>query len=59
MMAYSNTCFAQFFYRVNPDKSMDSICGHCFEASDPAFDKESLRAWEVAHCCARWMKRSA
>jgi hypothetical protein len=57
-MAY-HSCFAQFFYRINPDKTMDSICGYCFVASEPAADREQLRPWEIAHCCSRQMPRSA
>jgi hypothetical protein len=58
-MAHSNSCFAQFFYRVNPDKTMDSICGYCFEASAPSADREQLRSWETTHCCSLRLQRSA
>jgi hypothetical protein len=58
-MASTNTCFAQFFYRVNPDKTIDAICGYCFTASDPTLNQASLREWETAHCCSDWLKQTA
>jgi hypothetical protein len=50
-VAATNLYFAQFFYRVNPNKSIESICGVCFLASPAADDKTGLKAWESAHRC--------
>ena len=50
-MAQMNTCFAQFFYRVNDDKTVEAICGFCFAASHPAIQHADLREWEKAHIC--------
>ncbi len=55
----STVGFAQFFYRVNPDKTMDAICGHCFSASEPGSDKSTLKTWEATHHCAHWLKQTA
>ncbi len=50
-MAQMNTCFAQFFYRLNDDRTVEAICGFCFAASDPAMQHADLREWEKAHIC--------
>jgi hypothetical protein len=51
--------FAQFFYRVNEDKSRDAICATCFSESGQVVKEEDLRTWETAHRCSGWMKKSA
>jgi hypothetical protein len=53
MLAAQSTCFAPYFYRVHPDRKVDSVCTRCFEASSAAdnFNFESLRGWESAHHC--------
>jgi hypothetical protein len=51
MSAIQSTCFAPYFYRVNPDKTIDSICSHCFKSSPAASGPGDLRAWESAHHC--------
>jgi hypothetical protein len=58
-MAKPNVFFAQFFYRVHPDKTIDAICGFCFTASEPAANQAGLRVWEIAHRCSTWMKKTA
>ena len=50
-MVPRNSCFAQFFYRVNSNKTIEAICGFCFVASQPAVGQAELRAWENAHVC--------
>jgi hypothetical protein len=55
----STACFAQFFYRVNPNKTIEAICGHCFSSSESSTDKGALQTWETAHRCAHWLKQSA
>jgi hypothetical protein len=59
MTSTPTTCFAQFFYRVNPDKSMDAVCGCCFASSEPTRENEDLRAWQAAHHCAHLLRKSA
>jgi hypothetical protein len=51
-MAQMNPCFAQFFYRVNEDKTVEAICGFCFAGSNPAVNQAELREWEKAHLCS-------
>jgi hypothetical protein len=51
MLATQSTCFAPYFYRVNPDKTLDSVCTRCFEASSAASHPSMLREWESAHHC--------
>jgi hypothetical protein len=57
-VAEVNVSFAQFFYRVNPDKTVDSICGFCFLASAPANNQADLRAWESTHVCRVWVEQA-
>jgi hypothetical protein len=47
-----NLFFAQFFYRVNSNKSVESICGDCFLASPASEETAKLQAWEHAHRCS-------
>jgi hypothetical protein len=56
-MARKTASFAQFFYRVNPDSTIESICGFCFEASVAMLDKAKLRLWEASHQCAGYGNR--
>ena len=58
-MTRTSEAFAQFFYRVNADKSIDAICGYCFTESGPSVKKEELQSWETAHRCSDWMRESA
>jgi hypothetical protein len=58
-MARPSASFAQFFYRVNPDKTIEAICGLCFMGSDPVTNQAGLKSWELAHHCSEWMKQSA
>ena len=51
-MAQMNSCFAQFFYRVNGDQTVEAICGFCFVASRPALNQAELREWEQEHVCS-------
>jgi len=50
-MAQMNPCFAQFFYRVNEDKTVEAICGFCFAGSHPVVEPGAMREWEKAHVC--------
>ena len=50
-MSQMNSCFAQFFYRVNSDRTWEAICGFCFVASHPAANQAELRKWEKTHVC--------
>ena len=59
MTPITTACFAQFFYRVNSDKTVDAICGYCFEASDPCESKNALYTWETAHRCQHRLARTA
>jgi hypothetical protein len=52
MMAKTGAFFAQFFYRVNRDMTIESICGFCFMASAATVDPAQLQVWETAHLCA-------
>jgi hypothetical protein len=52
MLATQSTCFAPYFYRVNVDKTVDSVCTRCFAASKAAQSPTFLRKWESAHHCA-------
>jgi hypothetical protein len=51
-MARKTASFAQFFYRVNPDSTIESICGFCFAASAAMLDRAKLQLWEANHHCA-------
>ena len=53
IMDQKGVSFAQFFYRVNPDKTIESICGFCFMASASSDSQTNLRAWESAHRCLK------
>ena len=45
----------QFFYRINADKTIDSICGACFLTVATGKSEAELHAQEAAHDC--WKKR--
>ena len=51
--------FTQFFYRVNPDKTIDAICAHCFLASTSGSSQADLQAWQTVHRCANLLKQTA
>jgi hypothetical protein len=51
-VSQKKTCFAQFFYRVNDNKTLEAICSVCFLGSDPALHQSGLLDWEKAHVCA-------
>ncbi len=53
IMNQKGVSFAQFFYRVNPDKTIESICGFCFMASAASDSQTNLRAWELTHRCLK------
>ena len=50
-MAKTSVSFAQFFYRVNPDSTIDAICGYCFLTVATANTRTELRLFESAHQC--------
>jgi hypothetical protein len=43
--------FHRFFYRVNPDKTIDSICAFCYMTAATAYSQAELYARERAHRC--------
>ena len=43
--------FRQFFHRINPDLSMDSICGFCLLTAATAPNETALRTIESSHQC--------
>ena len=53
-----NIYFSQFFHRRNPDATIDSICGVCFETIATAVDRAALEMEELTHYCpgARFSK---
>jgi hypothetical protein len=50
-MAKTSVSFAQFFYRVNPDSTIDAICGYCFLTVATANTRTELRLLESDHHC--------
>jgi hypothetical protein len=50
-MAKTGVSFAQFFHRVNPDTTIDAICGYCFLTVATANTRTELRLLESAHHC--------
>jgi hypothetical protein len=50
-MAKTSVSFAQFFYRVNPDCTIDAICGYCFLTVATANTRTELQSLESAHHC--------
>jgi hypothetical protein len=50
-MAKTGLSFAQFFYRVNPDNTIDAICGYCFLTVATANTRTQLRSLQSAHHC--------
>jgi hypothetical protein len=51
LTAKKDVSFAQFFYRVNPNRTIDSICGFCFLTVATDENKAALRTSELTHCC--------
>jgi hypothetical protein len=51
MTGEKRASFAQFFYRINPDKTTDSICGFCFLTAATARNRAELQALEATHNC--------
>jgi hypothetical protein len=59
IMHQKGVSFAQFFYRVNPDNTIESICGFCFMASAASDSQSNLQAWESAHRCLERQQKIA
>jgi len=51
MSAARDVSFAQYYYRVNPDNTIDSICGDCFVTAATADNTDDLHAKESVHVC--------
>jgi hypothetical protein len=45
----------QFFYRMNADKTIDSICAFCYLTVATSESEAELHVQETAHDC--WKKR--
>jgi hypothetical protein len=45
----------EFFYRINADKTIDSICGFCYLTVAAGESEAELHTQEAAHDC--WKKR--
>jgi hypothetical protein len=58
-MAKTSVSFAQFFYRVNPDTTIDAICGYCFLTVATANTRTELRLIEAAHHCGNSLSTRA
>jgi hypothetical protein len=58
-MAKTSVSFAQFFYRVNPDTTIDAICGYCFLTVATANTRTELRLRESAHHCRNSLSKRA
>jgi hypothetical protein len=43
--------YHQFFYRINPDKTVDSICAFCYMTAATANSQGELHELERAHRC--------
>jgi hypothetical protein len=43
--------FHQFFYRINPDKTVDSICAFCYMTAATGETQAELHELERAHRC--------
>jgi len=43
--------FHQFFYRINPDKTIDAICAFCYLTAATAETRAELQLRERAHRC--------
>jgi hypothetical protein len=43
--------YSQFFYRRNPNHSIDAICGFCFLTIASADSEADLHALESVHQC--------
>jgi hypothetical protein len=58
-MAKTSVSFAQFFYRMNPDNTIDAICGYCFLTVATANTRTELRLLESAHHCGNSLSTPA
>jgi hypothetical protein len=58
-MAKISVSFAQFFYRVNTDCTIDAICGYCFLTVATANTLTELRVLESAHHCGNSLSTGA
>jgi hypothetical protein len=58
-MAKTSVSFAQFFYRVNPDSTIDAFCGYCFLTVATANTRTELRRFESAHHCGNSLSTRA
>jgi hypothetical protein len=58
-MAKTSVSFAQFFYRDNPDSTIDAICGYCFLTVATANTRTELRITEAAHHCGNSLSTRA
>ena len=43
-----------FFYRVNKDNTVDSICGCCYLTVATALSEDALHVYELHHRCEGW-----
>jgi hypothetical protein len=57
-MTTKSVSFAQYFYRCNADKTIDSICGYCFLTVATAYTESELRRLESAHHCGHFVQRA-
>jgi hypothetical protein len=48
---------SHFFYRENPNRTIDAICGFCFSTAATAKNRADLREMEAAHVC--WGTKAA
>jgi hypothetical protein len=53
MAATKSGSFSRFFYRLNPDKTIDAICGVCFLTAATAETEDERHALESHHHCER------
>jgi hypothetical protein len=51
MADHKGVSFPQFFYRPNPDKTIDAICAFCFLTAASADNEADLHEQESAHRC--------
>jgi hypothetical protein len=55
-MAKTSVSFAQYFYRDNPDSTIDAICGYCLLTVATANTRTELRLLESAHHCGNSLR---
>lgn len=51
MADHKGVSFPQFFYRSNPDQTVDAICAFCFMTAASADNEADLHERESAHRC--------